>query len=390
MDLAQSMKKASMRILVLTDAWFPYLGGGPIHVWEICQRLAKDYSCDITILTRRLPGPSRLVPRDPTRKARVKIIAFGPCASLENMAARLWFLLYAFFKSIMTDCDIVHAHAFSPLFIANSIGKLKGCPVVATIHGTRLLTRQPMGHGMLDNLFYYLEKKLIQDSSYDQVISVDARTANLIVKSPVTVIPNGVTRPHGRSQIRKSKNGKEVLFVGRLVAQKGLSLLVDALVEARRHIPDIRLVIIGNGPLRRSLELHVALKQLTGHVEFHGEKVGEALTKAIRSANVFVLPSLYEGHSLALLTVMAAGLPAIVTDVGGNRDIVIHGKTGYVIPPNDLHALAKTLVAFFRNPNKEKLSIAARDHVRKNYSWEQTAAATHAVYQKVLRQWHRE
>lgn len=381
------MKKRSIKVLVLIDAWFPYLGGGPIHVWELCTRLAKEYSYDITILTRRIPGSKKYIPH--ARASTLRVVQLGPTAQLENIGARLWYLMYAFIRSFTIRSDIIHTHAFSPLFIANSIGKLKGCPVVATIHGTRLLTRQPMGHGVLDNLFYYLEKKLIQDSSYDQVISVDARTARLIYKSPVTVIPNGVSGISKQFHDRKTADEKRLLFIGRLVAQKGLPLLIDAFAEAQRHIPDLKLFIIGNGPLRKSLELQVAGKHLTSHVEFQGEKVGAALTKALTCADVFVLPSHYEGHSLALLTAMAAGLPAIVSDVGGSSDLVVHGKTGYVVPPNDPQRLAKALVTFFRSPNKEKLGIAAQDHVLKKYPWGKAALATHAVYQKVLRRWHR-
>jgi glycosyltransferase involved in cell wall biosynthesis len=185
--------------------------------------------------------------------------------------------------------------------------------------------------------------------------------------------------PQGRAAIRSSWGCGDadiaVLFVGRLVQEKGLLLLVRAL-ERLRDVP-VRLIIFGAGPLET--ELRRSAERLPIHLA--GVAGKEALATAYASADVFVLPSLFEPWGLVVNEAMASGLPCVVSDaVGCGEDLITAGETGSVFPTRDVAALAEALGALAADASlRRRMGVAAQ---RRMQDWSMrtyTASVTRAV-----------
>lgn len=215
------------------------------------------------------------------------------------------------------------------------------------------------------------------------------RTRTLEAK--FVVVGNGVGSPAAmhpleRADMRRAigiPNGRTFgLFVGRLVEEKNLPCLVKAVASLP---PALRpwFALVGRGPLRSSLESLAAASGVSENILLLGEV--ENPVSLMQAADFLVLPSHYEGQSNALLEAMAAGCPVIASKVGGTPEIVQHGQTGLLFPPNDVDALAKAIMTFAANPAlREQLAANAREFVIRNHSLAALATSTSAVYERCL------
>jgi glycosyltransferase involved in cell wall biosynthesis len=164
------------------------------------------------------------------------------------------------------------------------------------------------------------------------------------------VIPSPLMLPYS-NEINVRRKDRQIVSVARLVPIKGLSYLIRAMV----HVKDGSLVIIGDGPERRRLELLSRHLELSDRVFFTGW-IGERSTilKYLRQAAVFVLPSLSEGRPRVLIEAMACGLPVVATNVGGVPEVVVDGVNGLLVPPRDEKALAKAIERVFNDVEFQK------------------------------------
>jgi glycosyltransferase involved in cell wall biosynthesis len=146
------------------------------------------------------------------------------------------------------------------------------------------------------------------------------------------------------SRLKLGISEDEVVFgtVGRLVPTKGQSYLLDAFSEVQRKIPNSRLVIMGDGPLFKKLNKRAEELSISSRVLFTGFR--EDVLELIRGLDVFVLPSLAEGLSIALLEAMASKLPVIASDVGGIPEVFGGSHCGRLIPPRDISVLSSAMV----------------------------------------------
>jgi glycosyltransferase involved in cell wall biosynthesis len=161
-----------------------------------------------------------------------------------------------------------------------------------------------------------------------------------------------------------------LLFVGRLVPQKGVRYLLAALAQTRS--PAIAR-IAGDGPERAELEGLVLQLNLNQRVEFVGWVTRPDLPGHYQWADVLVLPSFEEGMANVVLEGLAAGLPVITTDIYANRGLVDTGRTGFLVPPADPAAVAARIDLLADDPDLVRtLATAARDAALE-WSWEQVA-----------------
>jgi glycosyltransferase involved in cell wall biosynthesis len=177
----------------------------------------------------------------------------------------------------------------------------------------------------------------------------------------VHLIPNGVDTalfaPSERAP-RERNSVATILFVGRLAHEKNLTRLLEALGILGKHYP-VRLRIIGEGPLQRELEAAAA----RGHVDcvFEGTRPHHTLPDYMNQADLFVLPSLTEGHPKALIEAMSCGLPCVVSACAGNRAVVEHERTGLLFDPTDVGGIVVQLERVIGNSDlARELGRAAR------------------------------
>lgn len=161
-----------------------------------------------------------------------------------------------------------------------------------------------------------------------------------------------------------------VVAVGRLAPVKRFDRVIDAAVEARRHVPDLELRIVGEGPVREDLERQVTHRGASGWITFTGRLDTAGLVAEYRAAWVAVSGSIAEGWGLALTEAAACGTPAVATDIGGHRCSVLDGVTGLLVEPDQLGAtLAEILLD---PPRRTRLAAAALERARM-LTWEATA-----------------
>jgi glycosyltransferase involved in cell wall biosynthesis len=202
----------------------------------------------------------------------------------------------------------------------------------------------------------------------------------------VTVVHNGISLDRFssdasdvHSHARTTPSRGVVLAVGRLVQRKGYHHLLDAAVR----LPGVRILLAGEGPERFALEERARALGVSGRVEFLGHR--EDVPELLSSCDVFVLPSLFEGHPLSVLEAMAAGRPVVATDSGGTREAVVHGETGLLVPAGDPAALAEAILSMLTDPARaRRMGAAGRVRVHEEFSAQGMVHRVTRLYDELL------
>ena len=238
-------------------------------------------------------------------------------------------------------------------------------------------------HGIIENFPAWIEKLhtwLVNAGIASVLVSVSGKTLEQAIHAGIrpecnTVIPNGILpviiRSADRSEIRREigleNGGPMLLSVGRLVYQKGHEYLVHAMPQVLRRYPRAKAVICGEGALRPDLERQIGELGLQSSVKLLGNRndVGPFLA----SADLFVLPSRWEGLPVALLEAMGAGLPVVATRVEGVDEVVEDERQGLLVPPEDSDALASALLQLIGDPQlRSRMGEAARRRIQAHYT----------------------
>jgi glycosyltransferase involved in cell wall biosynthesis len=230
-------------------------------------------------------------------------------------------------------------------------------------------------------LTYPLANALIcQTGSTLQRFENIAKVNGRIIPNPVPR-PSGCARPPGVHQ--RLSSGHTVVAVGRLVPQKGYDLLLDAFARVAGRHADWSLKVLGRGPLRPQLEAQALALKLAERVQFLGE-VADPFP-ILCSADLFVLPSRFEGFPGALCEAMACGLPVISFDCpSGPSDIVRHGLDGILVPPGDTGALAVSLDSLMGDPQERQRLGTRAPEVVTRFSLERILVLWQALFEDLL------
>jgi len=188
------------------------------------------------------------------------------------------------------------------------------------------------------------------------------------------------TAPPGlREQLGAGETRPLVLTPARLDAQKGHRTLFEAIAQ----VPDAVFVLAGEGPERESLEALAAQLGIGERVRFLGRR--DDVPQLLAACDVFALPSLYEGSSLAVLEAMAAGAPVVSSAIGGTDELIEDGSSGLLVPPGDAEALAAALRRLLGDPElRVSLADRARERVERDLTRERMAARVTGVYRELL------
>jgi starch synthase (maltosyl-transferring) len=207
----------------------------------------------------------------------------------------------------------------------------------------------------------------------------------------LTVIANGIdpapidaAEPVPRESIGLAPDEFCALFVGRLDAQKGLDFLLDAAGRVVAERPDWRLVLVGDGPERPRLEHRLASDaRLAGRVRWLGRR--DDVPSLLKTADALVLPSLFEGMPNVVLEAMAARRAVVATAVEGTEDLVIPGRTGWLVPPRDPEALARALLEAAADPVRcRRFGEAGYERIAAEFTIERMSRAYQTLWADVL------
>lgn len=212
--------------------------------------------------------------------------------------------------------------------------------------------------------------------------------------SKIRFVPNGVNpdrfRPDrdARNRLRKEMGlGTEFawLAVGRFEEAKDYPNMLRAFARVREARPDARLLIAGQGALRAEAEQLVAKLGLAEAVCFLG--VRKDIPELMNAADAYVMSSAWEGMPMVLLEAAAVSLPVVATDVGGNREVVLDGQTGFLVPPKDHESLAGAMLRLMSLPPEVRRAMgqAGRAHVQTHYALERVVDQWEELYRELLR-----
>jgi glycosyltransferase involved in cell wall biosynthesis len=228
----------------------------------------------------------------------------------------------------------------------------------------------------------------------DAVTAISTHTASevhrLVPEARVHLIPFGAAiAPGDTPPVRRAVSRPfRLLFTGRLVARKGVDVLLRALalLEGR----DVRLAVVGDGPLRARWTEQAAALGLGDRVEFAGFVAAGELTRRFDECDAFVLPAVedakgdVEGLGVVLIEALLHARPVIASASGGIPDIVLDGRTGLLVPPGDAPALAGAIARLMDDPALgARLTEAGRAHVEERFSWDAIVARLAGIYETV-------
>lgn len=300
-------------------------------------------------------------------------------------------LISEFFKIIKViikeDIDLIHAHWTIPHgFIAYVMKILFGINYVTTSHGGDIFGLEKLN---------FLKKIVVQNSIKTTVVSNAIKNKFLEIgvdEDNIEVIPMGtdLTRfsPEKKDKLLEEKYGSYILFVGRLSEKKGINYLIKAMPEILKEFPEIKLLIIGDGEEKDNLVKLTESLNLEGNVIFTGAIPNENLPKYYATADIFIGPSVIskggdrEGFGLVFVESLASGCITVSSDLDAIKDIIIEGKTGYMVKQKNHNDIFEK-VKYILNNKKEaqKTAKKGREYVLKKYGWKNITKK----YKKVLK-----
>ena len=362
---------SALRLVLFTDSADP--SGMGVHMLALARALRPE--AEVTVLFADTPGGRAFVEAATREGLAAEALAIEDWTVERSLRRRLQAL----------RPDVVHAHAgvqWEGLWIARAVREASGAPTVRTEHLPYLLTKP---EDQAEHAAALPEFAAVICVS--QGAGVGHRGRDPSGRDP-RVIPNGVGAPRprrGREATRAAlavEDGRPLLLtVARLFPQKGHGVLLHALHRLRDR--PWTAAWAGDGDLADPLEWGIARLGLSDRIRLLGPRddVGDLLA----AADLFVLPSLFEGHPLSVLEAMHAGTPVVATAAAGTTEAVRDGEEALLVPPGDPAALADAIAAALDDPTgRERRAARALARAQAEFGVERMARETLAVYRAVL------
>ncbi|MBC8331907.1 MAG: glycosyltransferase family 4 protein [Anaerolineae bacterium] len=365
-----------MRILIINSE-YPPIGGGAGNASAHLARELVAAGQDVQVLTAAYADL-------PSREARDGVViqriwAFRRHQDRSSAVEQIIFMLVSTLRALFLlprqRPDAIVAFFGIPSGLAAwAANLLAGVPYIVSLRGGDVPGFRPYDFARYHRLAAPLIRMIWRRAQ--MIVANSAGLAELArafePRVSMQIIPNGVDLTFYTPTTREW-NPPRLLFVGRLVYQKGLDLLFKALAELRSH--PWELCLVGDGPQRPRLESFAEKYQITARVRFANWLDGPALLEEYHQSNLFVFPSRHEGMPNAVLEAMACGLPVIASRIAGNEELVVNGETGLLIPPEDVDALQQALTQLLSDADLcQRMGAAGRQRVEEHYAWNQIAA----------------
>jgi glycosyltransferase involved in cell wall biosynthesis len=286
---------------------------------------------------------------------------------------------------------LIHSHMIHANLLARMTRLFVKMPVlICTAHSITEGGRpRELAYRLTDSLADITTQ--VSEAGRQRYIQVGAAPPHKIVCIPNGIDtsrfqPNPTVRQAVREQLGCAPDAFVWLTVGRLEPVKNHLELLCAFREVAAVHPHARLLIAGQGPLQAAIEQRIAELGLADRVRLLGLR--RDIPDLLNATDAFVLPSLWEGMPLTLLEASATALPIVATDVGGNSEVVLDGKTGYLVPPQEAKALTQAMLRVMNLSEADRSAIgqAGRAHVVQNFDLERVVDRWEALYRELLQQ----
>lgn len=372
-----------LKILLVVDSYFPAVGGTERQLAQLAPRFS-ELGHNVEILC------AQLRPNDPVRDqisgVPVRRIAFPRIWKLGSvvMHIKLAWVLWREYRHF----DVIHVHIVHNM--APVVGALR--PFLRGMLVAKISGATEMTGGLLDpknskSLRFRVRNYFVRKFDYFQVISSNIREAMIHAgydASKLIGIPNGVilSRFSEGNTTRAPELQFSAVYAGRLACVKGVDVLLRAWAKVVAQFP-ARLIILGDGPELENLQSQAEELGISANVEFAGDCPD--IAPYLAQSDIYIQPSRAEGLSNSVIEAMAAGLPIVATQVGGNGDLVVQGKSGLLVQPESPDDLATAICSLFSDAvATRKMGKVALDHVVQQYAINSVVARLNSLYSGVL------
>lgn len=388
-----------MKILMLTWEYPPRIVGGIARVvHDLSKRLIKD-GHEVTVVTYR---DNADVPEYENDKGvnvyRVDNYMIHPNNFIDWIMQLNFNMLSKATEIINKEggFDVIHAHDWLVTYAAKSLKNAYDIPIVATIHATEA----GRNSGIHDETQRYInDTEWLLTYEATEVIVNSNYMKNEIQRlfglpfDKINVIPNGINlsnftgieRDYDFRRQYAMDNEKIILYVGRLVYEKGVQHLIAAMPKILSNYNDAKLIIVGRGGMMDELRAEASNLGLNDKIYFTGYLNSKQVQKMYKCADVAVFPSTYEPFGIVALEAMLAGVPTVVSDVGGLDEIVTHGVDGMKSYAGNANSIADSVTALlYDHQLATNVSKKAKQKVKDQFNWEKIAQDTHFTYEKAI------
>ena len=401
-----------LRVLILSWEYPPYVVGGlGAHVGALAPALARA-GVEVQVVTPRWKGgdPEENIAAKSSRGASSGSSVYRvdpPVAGLTNFFAdvhqtnlNLEEQGHVLYEQI-GRFDIIHAHDWLVAWAAASLKRLHKTPLLATIHATE----RGRGRGFLggetshsiNGTEWWLTYEAWRVITASQFMADEVKAYFNVPPDKIDIVPNGVdTAPFDALEgvdlsafrERWARSDERIVFyVGRMVQEKGIQLIVEAAPRVLAQIPQTRFILAGTGSMvepikRRAVELGISDRVVAAGFISDADR-----DRLFKVADAAVFPSLYEPFGIVALEAMAARCPVIVSAVGGLGEVVSHDVNGITIYPDNPESLAWGILRSLQDsPAARARTARAFRMVKEEYSWDRIAERTIDVYDRIVRE----
>lgn len=389
-------------VTVFMLSWeFPprIIGGIAAHVHDLALALGQ-LNLDVKVITCDFPGAKDYEEIDGISVHRIDSYKY-PTSNFASWVYMMNLNMQEYAIHLIRDeiekgkTCVLHSHDWLVAKVAIGLKHLFRIPLLATIHSTEHGRRKGI-HSEYQRMIHQTELWLASEAW--RVICCSAYMAEQVSQlfhvplTRIDTIPNGVNAaqyatvpPSPTFKLQYAdRNEKLVLYVGRLVYEKGVSVLVDA-VNLVQQKSNAKFVIVGDGYMRDRLVDQARRVGAMNKMFFTGFLDEASVKKLYRVADVFVIPSLYEPFGIVALEGMASGAPLVASGVGGLAEIITHDETGVLVYPDNPESLAWGINRVLTDPGYAQwLRENALEHVITAYNWNAIAATTSTVYDQIV------
>ena len=381
----------------LTWEFPPRVVGG---IARHCEGLAKalvQQNHEVHLFTLDFPGSPKYEEMDGIKVYRASTEMGHP-----NFLT--WVLMFNHFLSKRiadttktVDFDVMHVHDWLAAFSGISFKHYLKKPMILTVHSTEVGRAQGLHspnsfsiNGIEWWATYEANRVIVCSESMKNEIcdhfDIPSEKVDIIPNAiDVTKYKTSVDRGAVRQRYGVGYSNKLILCVGRLVPQKGVEYFIRAIPTIANNYPEAKYIIVGEGWSRDKLE---AEARATGHsdkIHFTGFASDKDVIELMTSADVLIVPSIYEPFGIVALEGMATGVPVVASKVGGLAEVIDHDKTGLFVYPRSLESIAWGIDRILSDPDHANwLTQNAKEKLHKAYSWEAVAMKTVEVYKKVV------
>lgn len=292
--------------------------------------------------------------------------------------------------------DLIHAHDWLVAYAARVLKHSFFKPLVSTIHATEC----GRNNGIYNDMQRYINsiEWWLTYESWRVIVNSMFMKGHVghifsLPQDKIDIVHNGINSKefarYGMDMCFRRKYAldeeKIVFFIGRMVNEKGVSVLIDAVPIILKEYYNVKFVLAGKGPMLGYFKQKAWEAGVSEKIYFTGYLDDDELKRLYGCIDIMVVPSFYEPFGITVLEGMAAGVPVVASDCGGLDEIIEHGKDGLKCRSGDAFSLAGCILDILRNPEKSAyLCDNARIKIRNEYDWHSAAEKTLAIYRRVL------